>query len=56
MSDIRVRTNKLKTFNEFSGKANMRGKQYLFNLTSEGYPVISAVDSTEDIASLHETV
>lgn len=56
MSDIRVRTNTLKTFNELSGKADMRGKQYLLDLTSEGYPVIPAADSTEDIASLHETV
>ena len=51
----RVRNNKLRTFNEFSGKADMRGKQYLLDLTSKGYPVIPTVDSTEDIAALHET-
>ena len=28
----RVKTNNLKTFNEFTGKADMKGKQYLLDL------------------------
>ena len=31
----RVKKNNLKTFNEFTGKADMRGKQYLTELTLE---------------------
>ena len=45
----RVRTNNLKTFNEFVGKADMCGKQYLLDLTSEKYPVIPTIDTIEDI-------
>lgn len=39
----------LKTFNEFSGNADMRGKQYLIDLTLEGYPVIPTVDDIKNI-------
>ena len=51
----RVKKHHLKTFNEFSGKADMCGKQYLLNLTSSGYPVIPTIDRPEDIAILPET-
>ena len=36
----RVLHKRLKTYNTFTGKADMRGKQYLLDLTLEGYPVI----------------
>ena len=36
----RVKTRHLKTFNEFTGKADMIGKQYLLDLNTAGYPVI----------------
>ena len=36
----RVLQKGLKTYNTFTGKADMRGKQYLLDLTREGYPVI----------------
>lgn len=45
----RVKTNNLKTFNDFTGKADMRGKQYLLDLTLEKYPVIPTIDTIENI-------
>lgn len=45
----RVKTNKLKTFNEFMGKADMCGKQYLLDLTLEKYPVIPTIDKINNI-------
>lgn len=45
----RVSEKKIKTFNSFDGKADMKGKQYLLDLTAEGYPVIPTVDTLEDI-------
>ena len=41
----RVKENGLNTFNTFSGKADMRGKQYLLELTRQNYPVIPTVDT-----------
>ena len=35
----RVSSNNFRTFNEFVGKADMKGKQYLLDLTLEDYPV-----------------
>lgn len=48
----RVKALHLKTFNEFTGKADMKGKQYLLDLTAAGYPVIPTVDKKEDIGQL----
>lgn len=48
----RVKTRHLKTFNEFTGKADMMGKQYLLDLNTAGYPVIPTVDTMEDICKL----
>ena len=45
----RVKTNELKTFNEFTGKADMCGKQYLLDLTLEHYPVIPTIDNINNI-------
>lgn len=45
----RVRQKGLKTFNTFTGKADMRGKQYLLDLSLAGYPVIPTVDSADDL-------
>lgn len=41
-----------KVFNELSGKADMQGKQYLIDLTREGYPVIPSVDGKSEFARL----
>jgi len=48
----RVKLNGLKTFNEFSGKADMCGKQYLVDLTLMGYPVIPTIDNLDDLELL----
>lgn len=48
----RVSEKKLKTFNSFDGKADMKGKQYLLELTAEKYPVIPTIDSVDDISIL----
>ena len=45
----RVTSNNINTFNEFVGKADMKGKQYLLDLTLEGYPVIPTIDDFENI-------
>ena len=45
----RVEKNNLTVFNEFTGKADMCGKQYLVDLYSEGYPVIPTVDDINNI-------
>ncbi len=52
----RVKANALRTFNEMTGKADMQGKQYLLNLTKEGYPVIPTIDSKADLQLLPDTV
>lgn len=41
-----------KTFNEFTGKADMKGKQYLLDLTADNYPVIPTVDRLENLDML----
>lgn len=48
----RVKTDNLKTFNEFTGKADMQGKQYLLDLTARDYPVIPTIDSIENLELL----
>ena len=48
----RVLQKRLKTYNTFTGKADMRGKHYLLDLTREGYPVIPTVDSTHSLGLL----
>lgn len=45
----RVRDRHLNTFNEFTGKADMQGKQYLVDLTKMGYPVIPTIDTMKDL-------
>lgn len=40
------------TFNSFDGKADMKGKQYLLDLTLEGYPVIPTIDTITDLVRL----
>ncbi|TQQ84780.1 hypothetical protein EXD82_05090 [Peptacetobacter hominis] len=50
----RVHKNKLNTFNEFVGKGDMKGKQYLIDLTEYNYPVIPTIDSKNDLNKLLE--
>ncbi len=51
----RVKEKGLKTFNTFTGKADMKGKQYLLDLTMKNYPVIPTVDSADCLDRLPET-
>ncbi len=51
--DRALRTGTL-VHNELTGKADMAGKQYLLDLSAEGYPVIPTVDRPEDLARLPE--
>ena len=48
----RVSEKGIKTFNSFDGKADMRGKQYLPDLTAEHFPVIPTIDSVKNINEL----
>lgn len=49
-----VKEKHLPIFNEFTGKGDMQGKQYLIDLTLSGYPVIPTVDTKADISTLPE--
>lgn len=51
----RAKANNLKVFNELTGKADMRGKQYLLDLTAEDYPVIPTIEHKKDLHLLPET-
>lgn len=51
----RVKSNNLKTFNEFCGKADMCGKQYLLDLTLDNFPVIPTIDSMDNFDLLPES-
>ena len=51
----RVRSNNIMTFNEFTGKADMCGKQYLLDLTREKFLVIATVESIDDLDLLSES-
>ncbi len=51
----RVKQKGLRTFNEFRGKADMCGKQYLLDLTAAGFPVIPTVDSVDRLGRLPES-
>ena len=41
-----------KVFNELTGKGDMQGKQYLVDLSREGYPVIPSVDNQKELNRL----
>ena len=44
----------LRTYNEFTGKADMAGKQYLLDMTDAGMRVIPTIDNVEDLGKLPE--
>lgn len=50
-----VKEQGVRTFNSFDGKADMKGKQYLLDLTAAGYPVIPTVERVEDLELLGAT-
>ncbi|MGW2296626.1 hypothetical protein [Streptomyces violaceorubidus] len=41
-----------RVYNQLTGRADMVGKQYLLDLTAEGFPVIPTVDRAEDLHRL----
>jgi hypothetical protein len=43
-----------RVFTQLTGKADMAGKQYLLDLTTQGYPVIPTVDRLADLDRLPE--
>lgn len=45
----------VRVFNELTGQADMRGKQYLVDLRGEGFPVIPTVDRRSDLGRLPQT-
>jgi len=47
-----VSKNNILTFNSFDGKADIKGKEYLLNLTKLGFPVIPTVDKLSDLIEL----
>lgn len=49
-----VKTKNVLTFNSFDGKADIRGKQYLVDLTTEKYPVIPTVETINLLAKIGE--
>jgi hypothetical protein len=49
-----VKKKGLITFNSFDGKGDQQGKDYLVQLTKEGYPVIPTVENMEDTGRLGE--
>ena len=42
----------VKIFNELTGKGDMKGKQYLIDLSREGYPVIPSIDNRNEFDRL----
>lgn len=40
------------TFNSFDGKADIKGKQYLIDLTVEKYPVIPTIETINDLTQI----
>lgn len=50
-----VKQKGIQTFNSFDGKADMKGKQYLLDLSAQGYPVIPTIDNLSQIDLLPES-
>ncbi|MER5178881.1 hypothetical protein ABT009_10990 [Streptomyces sp. NPDC002896] len=44
-----------RVYNPLTGRADMKGKQYLLDLTEAGYPVIPTIDRPGDLGRLPET-
>lgn len=48
----RIISNELKTYNSFTGKGDMNGKQYIIDLTNASFPVIPTIDTLDDLHKL----
>lgn len=51
----RVNSNSILTYNEMTGKGDMKGKQHLLDLTIMNYPVIRTIDNLADLKMLPTT-
>jgi hypothetical protein len=51
----RINTKNILSYNAMQGKADMKGKSYLAELTKEGYPVIPTIEDLRDLAILPES-
>jgi len=51
----KVNENKLLSYNSMNGKADMKGKEYLVELTKLKYPVIPTIDKVEDFYYLPDS-
>lgn len=47
-----VKQRNILSFNSFDGKGDIKGKQYLLDLTKLGYPVIPTIDNKEELYQL----
>jgi hypothetical protein len=47
-----AREKEIPSFNSFDGKADIKGKQYLVQLSKENYPVIPTIESPEELERL----
>ncbi|PWK84273.1 hypothetical protein C8D88_109358 [Lentzea atacamensis] len=50
-----AKTTGQRVYNPLTGKADMAGKQYLVDLTDEGYPVIPTIDTLQHLDRLPQT-
>ena len=49
-----VKLKNLKTYNSFNGKGDMKGKDYLIELTKKNFDVIKTIDTINDFSKLPE--
>jgi hypothetical protein len=51
----RINAKNILSYNALQGKADMKGKSYLIDLTKEGYPVIPTIEHLQDLELLPES-
>jgi len=51
----RINTKNILSYNAMQGKADMKGKSYLTELTKKGYPVIPTIENIQDLSLLPES-
>ena len=51
----RINSQNILSYNSMKGKADMNGKDYLIEMTSEGYPVIPTIEKSQDLHLLPKT-
>ena len=51
----RINTKNIACYNTMTGKADMKGKSYLTELTKAGYPVIPTIEHLQDLSFLPES-